>query len=180
MQILKWIGLILIAAISLFVVGCSTIGLPHVSYKPKDFTPTPDLLAPIGGMEQVTTAEDWRSTRAPFWTDMLLSQVYGTIPDATPVEIVSDEIITTNFLDGAAAIRAVRLKLTIGEHDFLQDVHFVVPNLKGPHPVILGAGSCPNASVRRRRAPARHGVSRLLQYGRLAEEPGEFYLWPLY
>ena len=147
MRILKFILGGLTALIALAIVGCSTVGLPRVSTGPTDFTATPDLLAPHGGMEQVTTAENWREERAPFWRNMLLSQVYGTIPAPMAPEIVSDRIIASDILEGRAHLREVQLRLTIGEHSFRQDAHFIVPNTSGPHPVILGAGSCPNALI---------------------------------
>ena len=142
--ILKWTGLALTGIITLGVVGCSTIGLPHVSASPPDIAAQPDLLAPIGGEPQVLTAEDWETQRAPFWKNMLLSQVYGSIPPATAIETVSHTVINPDFLDSRASLVAVRLRLTIGDQSFLQDVHFVIPNTKGPHPLILGAGSCPD------------------------------------
>lgn len=144
MRILKWVGLFLVGAVSLIVVGCSTVGLPRVSTKPDGTLPTPDLLAPIGGMEQVTTPEEWNEVRAPFWTDILLSQVYGSIPAGTPPRIVSSGLVKADILDGKANFHFVQLELTIGDHTFRQDVHFVVPKGPGPHPVILGAGSCPD------------------------------------
>ncbi|MAI90271.1 MAG: hypothetical protein CBB65_07505 [Hyphomonadaceae bacterium TMED5] len=144
MRILKWIAGILATIIILAVVGCSTVGLPKVSATPETTRPQPDLLEPMGVMDQVRTAEDWTDERAPFWRNMLLSQVYGTIPEPVQAELLSDGVITTDLLDGRATLTAVRLKLTIGAHEFVQDVHFVIPNTPGPHPVILGAGSCPN------------------------------------
>ena len=143
-HILKWVGILVLGTITLGVVGCSTVGLPHVSAKPETLLPAPDLLAPIGGEPQVTTASDWTETRAPFWTSMLLSQVYGSIPPATHPKVINRNLITTDLLDGRASLTAVQLELAIGDKTYRQDVHFVVPNTKGPHPVILGAGSCPD------------------------------------
>lgn len=143
-RILKWIGIGFLGCITLGIVGCATVGLPHVSAKPETIFPTPDLLAPIGGEPQVSTAEAWVTSRAPFWTNILLSQVYGSVPPATRPEVISDELISSDLLDGKASLRAVQLELSIGDKTYRQDVHFVVPNLKGPHPVILGAGSCPD------------------------------------
>ena len=144
MRILKWTGIAFVSAILLGVVGCSTVGLPNVSATPETTPARPNLLAPIGGMDQVRDVENWESERAPFWTNMLLSQVYGSIPPATEPRILSSERTASGLLGGKADLYAVQLELTISGRAFRQDVHFVVPNTLGPHPVILGAGSCPN------------------------------------
>ncbi|MAK62852.1 MAG: hypothetical protein CMK09_17930 [Ponticaulis sp.] len=144
MSILKWLFLALLAAISLMVVGCSTVGLPHVSYRPVETSASPDLLAAIDGYSEVTTAEQWTTERAPYWLNVLKNNIYGTIPEPITAETLSRDVIATDLFEGAASLIEVQLKLTIHDRDYVQDVHFVVPNTKGPHPVILGAGSCPN------------------------------------
>lgn len=144
MRILKWVGITFVSIILLGVVGCSTVGLPNVSATPETRPARPDLLAPIGGMDQVLNVENWESERAPFWRNMLLSQVYGSIPPATETRVISSTRTASGLLNGKADLYAVELELTISGRAFRQDVHFVVPNTPGPHPVVLGAGSCPN------------------------------------
>lgn len=143
-RIVKWTTLGLLGLISLAVVGCSTVMLPRVSAKPDGYRAHPNLLTPYGGMEQVRDVELWERERAPFWTDMLMSQVYGSMPPDMDVHVLSDELITTDLLEGKASLRAVKLRFGDSEPAITLDVHFVVPNTKGPHPVILGASFCPN------------------------------------
>ena len=143
-RVLKWLGLAILLIIIGGVAGCSTFLLPRVNETPETSPAKPDLLAPIGGMAEVTTQEAWRETRALFWRNMLLSQVYGSRPADIRASTVSRKLIDPEFLDGKASLIGVQLSLAIGAETYRQDVHFVVPNTKGPHPVILGAGSCPN------------------------------------
>ncbi len=144
LRVLKWIGIVVLGLVTLTVVGCSTVGLPKVSSKPANIVGQPNLLDPIGGMDKVTSVEAWEQEREPFWRNMLLSQVYGSIPDATPTKLISARKVDGDFLHGKADFYEVQLELTIGDKAFRQDVHFVVPKTAGTHPVILGAGSCPN------------------------------------
>lgn len=146
-KILKWAFLTIIAGISTLVVGCSTVGLPHVSYRPVDMPASPDLLAALDGQPEITTPDQWGSERAPYWLGQLETHVYGSIPDAIPTETLSREIISTDILESAASLVAVQLNLTVNDQNYLQDVHFVVPNTKGPHPVILITGACPNTNT---------------------------------
>lgn len=147
LRFFKWLGLIILGLILMTVVGCSTVALPRVNAKPADTVATPDLLAPISGMDAVTTKDAWEAERSPFWKDMLLSQVYGSIPPVVPVQVLSDTVLATDLLDGKASLRGVKLAFGGEESQLTIDVHFIVPNTKGPHPVVLGAGFCPNHAV---------------------------------
>ncbi len=144
LRVLKWAALVFAALFLLAVVGCSTIALPRVTATPEGATPTPDLLAPIGGMARVETVENWEAERAPFWTNMQLSQVFGSIPPELPVSVRSDETLRNDLFDGKASLRAVTLEFGQQTPALTIDVHFVIPNTDGPHPIVLGSGFCPN------------------------------------
>lgn len=144
LRILKWVGIVILGLICLLVVGCSTMALPRVNSLPDGAKATPGLLVPMGGMEQVTSVDQWEDERAPFWKNILLSQVFGSQPPELPVTVARENMIRTDLFGGKASLKAVTLQFGDTELGLSLDVHFVVPNSKGPHPVVLGAGFCPN------------------------------------
>lgn len=143
-RVLKWLAFLMIGTVGFIVVGCSTVGLPRVNAKPAGVRAEPNLLTPIGGMEAVTSVRSWEDERAPFWADMLLSQVYGSMPPDMETRVISREMISDNLLDGKARLEAVKLQFGNTNAGLVLDVHFVIPNTDGPHPLILGASFCPN------------------------------------
>lgn len=147
MRILKWIAIVALGLMTLFVVGCSTLILPRVSAKPANYTAEPDLLGPINGRDAVRSLDDWETDRAPFWLNILLNEVYGSIPPHMDVRVTSEEILSSSLLDGKATLKAVKLQFGESEPPIDLDLHVVIPNTPGPHPLILGASFCPNHSA---------------------------------
>ncbi|MAP95400.1 MAG: hypothetical protein CMK07_10655 [Ponticaulis sp.] len=131
-------------AAPLMLVACTAAGLPKVHKWPEPFPGAPALLEPVGSMSAVSTTAQWQTERAPYFRELLLNEIYGSIPPATPFKPVSRKVLSEDILGGEASLIAVRMILNIQDESYLQDLHIVVPNTEGPHPLILGAGSCPN------------------------------------
>ena len=143
MRILKWISGTLALLILLGVAACSTVGLPRVQTAQPNTVASPDLLAALNGAPKINSVEEWENERAPYWKNLLLKEVYGSTPPALTVSVVQETLLADDLVDGKASLKAVTLMFG-DDTDLTLDVHFVVPNSPGKHPVVLGAGFCPN------------------------------------
>lgn len=140
--VFRWIGYVVLTLILLGIVGCSTVVLPRVSAAPPKTTASPDLLGEVGDRPAITTVNEWEGSRAPYWKDTLLNNVYGSIPPRVDVDVVSRTEHSEVIYDGKA--RLVSTTLALGSEERTIMVDMLLPATEGPHPIIVGAGFCPN------------------------------------
>lgn len=85
------------------VVGCVSAFLPAVDTKAVRTAAAPPVLGPFEGQPAVTSAEAWRTERAPLIREALQKYVYGRMPaPVAPVVEARSPIFSTLTRDGAA------------------------------------------------------------------------------
>ena len=99
----NWSKALMALAAPLMLVACTAAGLPKVHKWPEPFPGAPALLEPVGSMSAVSTTAQWQTERAPYFRELLLNEIYGSIPPATPFKPVSRKVLSEDILGGEAS-----------------------------------------------------------------------------
>lgn len=128
------------AFISLALPGCVKMTLAWADLRPDGPEAAPPALA--------TSIENWEKNHAPALRDAFQAHVYGYLPDAYELEVLSREILDKEAFDGVARLTEYKLQAQIR---FGDEVHKSKPfymNVAAPigdetAPIILMQTFCP-------------------------------------
>jgi hypothetical protein len=135
---------ILSAALSVLLAGCSLIGLPNVAVKVEGAPASPAILGTFDGLPDISTTQDWENTRVPALKQAFARDVYGQFPDTRPVSIVERKTLNLDIANlGGAEQWVVQIGTPADDMRFSMVV--LKPKTTKPVPMIVMQNFCGNA-----------------------------------
>lgn len=145
----------IIAALALFALtGCVKATIAWTDLKPNGDSAEPPALGAFEGAPPVTTADQWRTQRAPAFREALQREVYGFLPDESATRVIGRKVVNPSAFGGRAVLEEYRLAVTAAfngvavesagadeETGFVMDVAYPSKS-NGPAPVIMMETFC--------------------------------------
>lgn len=130
----------------LALAGCSAVGLPNVGTEVAGPPAAPPVLAGRDGAPTITSRADWEARGAPDLRSAFQSLIYGQMPAALPVRIVTRTTLAPD-LDHLGAAEQWIVQIGAPSHDLSFAMVLLLPRTDQPEPVpvILMQNFCGNA-----------------------------------
>ncbi len=142
-----WVLLALIGLLFGAILVAFLIKLPRVEGPLTQAQATPAVLAAFGDDRAITSAADWSARRAPLLRAAFAANVYGALPVPAPVVITDKHDIDFAGLAGLGRLEEWTLETQAGDKPVRLHLALVLPNGKGPFPVIVMETFCGNSAA---------------------------------
>jgi len=137
---------VLIAFVLLIGVGgCSMMRFRAVTEIPQGPAAHPAVLGPLGGDPAIHTVAEWEQRRRGLLETVFQREVYGFLPDAGPVVVVSRKRLPAADHEPALPYQIEEIVLRVENQDHAPEFTLVLALPKGadgPLPVIVGSTFC--------------------------------------
>ncbi len=145
----------------LLLSGCVRLTMAWADLSPRGPIASPAVLDAMGGIDAVTTAQQWTTKRAPALRRAFEAHIYGVLPEQSSTMIVEKRTLDKAAIEGAARLEeyVLRSKATFSgvereTPNYIMNVLY--PNdATGPAPVIMMESFCPRWSTIPHEAVAR-------------------------
>ena len=137
-----------VVMIALALPGCVKLTLAWADLQPDGPPAAPAALQGLNGQGAVKSVDEWENEHAPALRDAFQAHVYGYLPDAYELEVLSREVLDENAFGGAARLTEYKLQAQIRFGDNVQNTKPFYMNVAAPAenaaaPIILMQTFCP-------------------------------------
>ena len=133
--------------------GCVKLTIAWADLKPNGVTASPSILGAFDGSDDVSTIEEWETTRVPALKAALQEYVYGHLPDASSTTVLSKEILDDTMFDGLGILEEYKLQVTTTFNGVTNQSRQFYMNVLKPRengeetPIILMQTFCPRPAT---------------------------------
>lgn len=152
----KRIGIYLAALFgvtSLGLGGCALARLPNVAATISGPPAQPAVLGSFGTSAGVTSLDEWNNERKPALQSAFASQIYGAMPNAADVSIVSRQVLKRPTQGAIGLIERMSVRIDVAMPGPwptgapIVDMILMTPRGAGPFPVLAGGTFCSNTAA---------------------------------
>ncbi len=157
----RWAQLIFFMITPLLLTGCVRVTLAWADLKPSGTPATPTILTAefpytegrTSDNQPINTTRTWEGIRKPAIQQALQDHIYGALPDASSISIISKTTLDTHAFDDRGTLEEITLSATATfgtqkneSQPFI--IELIVPNnVNGPVPLILKQSFSPRWSA---------------------------------
>ena len=145
---MRQIRLFVLASVLLALPGCVKLTLAWADLSPDGQLAAPVVLDDAAGGAPITTVERWENERAPALREAFQAHIYGYLPDAYDIEVLSRTVLDDAAFDGVAQLIEYKLQAHLKFGDETQTTKTFYMNVAAPNdvenaPIILMQTFCP-------------------------------------
>ena len=145
---MRQIRILILASVLLALPGCVKLTLAWADLSPDGVSAAPGVLDSGEGEAAITTVESWEQERAPKLRDEFQAHIYGYMPDAYDVEVLSRTVLDDAAFDGVAQLVEYKLQAHLQFGDATHATEAFYMNVAAPigvddAPIILMQTFCP-------------------------------------
>lgn len=142
-----WVLLTLIGLLFGAILIAFLIKLPRVDGPLTQAQASPPVLAAFGVDPPIETSAQWSARRAPLLRAAFAANVYGQMPPAGATRVVDTRAIEFSGLGGLGSLEEWTIETQAGAKPVRLHLALVLPNGKGPFPVIVMETFCGNRAA---------------------------------